>query len=296
MGWSEAEHEAHARHRAVALNMQPVASFDRIHKFTRAVTLLQQCGRIDVQQPGSFSARSTEIIAAKSAAAAVCTAMLLGHPTARELLQRLESNLDILQVLPRINQALDDPGSDLVNASHIVRDFLFIGAASRGSNCIMSSAGAPQEKSAAFFEMNSIKCVINVARELCPPSSSFNHDIPYEALTYPLTPDLTLNAGSLNLIKTASPSDFVLVHVPMKDEDPWCLAPNPPHYLFLPDTSFPRIRSSELESYLTTAGSTRHLTPTLFAPPPRLQALTHHPPSLFQPKLSNCLGNAIANP
>ena len=87
--------------------MQPVASFDRIHKFTRAVTLLQQCGRIDVQQPGSFSARSTEIIAAKSAAAAMCTAMLLGHPTARELLQRLESNLDILQVLPRINQALE---------------------------------------------------------------------------------------------------------------------------------------------------------------------------------------------
>lgn len=205
--------------------MQPAASFDRIHKFARAVTLLQQCGRIDVQQPGSFSARSAEILAAKSAAAAVCTALLLGHSTARELLQRLESHLDILQVLPRINQVLDDPGSDLVNASHIVRDFLFIGAASRGSNCIMSSAGAPLQKSAAFFEMNNIKCVINVARELCPPSSSFNYEIPYEALTYPLTPDLTLNADSLNLIKTASPSDFVLVHVPMKDEDPWCLPP-----------------------------------------------------------------------
>jgi hypothetical protein len=129
---------------------------------------------------------------------------------------------------------LDDPGSDLVNASHIVRDFLFVGAASRGSNCIMAPSGVPQHKSAAFFEMNNIKCVINVARELCPPSSSFSYELPYEALTYPLSPDITITAENLYRIKTASPSDLLVVHVPMKDEDKWwpqppAAPPPPPH-------------------------------------------------------------------
>ena len=219
--WRNSARRAPAPSRSRALNMQNILAHDRIQKFARAVTLLQQCGRIDAQQPGSFGARSVEILAAKSAAAAACSALFQSHSSARELLKGLESHLDMLQVLPRINQVLDDPGSDLANASHIVRDFLFIGAASRGSNCIMAPVGSPQPKSAAFMEMNNIKCVINVARELCPPSSSFRYELPYEALAYPFTPDLTLTAGDLHRIKTASPSDFVVVYVPMKDEDSW---------------------------------------------------------------------------
>ncbi len=67
--------------------MQPGPSHARIHKFARAVTLLQQCGRIDAEQPGSFGARSVEILAAKAAAAAACAALLQAHTSARELLQ-----------------------------------------------------------------------------------------------------------------------------------------------------------------------------------------------------------------
>ena len=167
--------------------MQPTPPIDGIIKFARAVTVLQQCGRIDANQPGSLGARSSELIATKSAAADACAALLQGHSSARNLLQTLESRLDTLQVLPRIERPLEDIGCNLVNASHIVRDFLFIGAASRGNNCIMAPAGASQHKSAEFFEMNNIKFVINVARELCPSATSFIHDIPYEDLKYPRT-------------------------------------------------------------------------------------------------------------
>ncbi len=248
--------------------MHPAPSVERIHKFARAVTLLQQCGRIDDQQPGSLAVRSSELIAAKADAAAACAALLQGLSSARDLLQRLESQLDVLQVLPRIDRPLDDPGCNLVNASHIVRDFLFIGAASRGSNCIMSPTGVPQPKSAAFFEMNNIKFIINVACELCPPSSSVKHDIPFEDLSYPIAPDVVVTPKSLQLASSAFLTDSVLVHIPMKDVDSWY---NPPPLCFQDQMSvFPSppshspptqpspdtcvIRTSELEAHLVVAG------------------------------------------
>ena len=255
--------------------MPPAPAIDSIHKFARAVTLLQQCGRIDTSQPGSLGTRSEELIAAKHAAGAASSALKQGHSNARQLLARLECSLDLLSLLPRIDQPLEDKGVTLVNASHVVRDFLFIGAGSRGSNSIMSSPHAPAPKAAAFFELNNIKFIINVARELCPPSPSFTHDLPFEHLSYPLKPDVTATPETLALIPPAPPSHLILVlppppspcsyppmgnslmqvNVPMKDEDPWSKP------LLLPPlilTSHPpSIRSSELESYLIVAGDAR---------------------------------------
>jgi hypothetical protein len=255
--------------------MNPAPSVERIYKFIRAVTLLQRCGRVDAEQSGSLAARSSELIAAKTDAAAACSALLQGLPSARDLLQRLESRLDVLQVLPRIERPLDDLGSNLVNASHIVRDFLFIGAASRGSNCIMSPKGVPQPKSAAFFEMNNIKFIINVACELCPPSSSFSHDIPFEDLSYPIAPDVVVTPKNLLLVSSsASLTDSVLVHIPMKDLDAWYPPPLFPHACTTkpqyppPLPSFPPpsvacfVRTAELEAHLVVAGDN-----PLVAPP-----------------------------
>jgi hypothetical protein len=226
------------------------------------------------------------------------------------LLQRLESQLDVLQVLPRIDRPLDDPGSNLVNASHIVRDFLFIGAASRGSNCIMSPTGVPQPKSAAFFEMNNIKFIINVACELCPPSSSVKHDIPFEDLSYPIAPDVVVTPKSLQLASSAFLTDSVLVHIPMKDVDAWynprpscfqdqiSVFPSPPSHP--PPPTHPSsdsfvIRTSELEAHLIVAGDSPlprqrrtyvHSRPTTVVP---LSSLC------LQPKLLKCPGAATAN-
>jgi hypothetical protein len=161
-------------------------------------------------------------MASKAAAISACIALLQGDSSSRDKLELLASHFNILKILPRIDKPLDDIGSNLVNASHVVRDFLFIGAGSRGSNCIMAPSGAPQLKSSAFFKMNNIKFVINVARELCPPSPSFTHDLPFEDLSYPHQPDLIVTRENLQLVSSAPPSHSIVVHIPMKDEDAWC--------------------------------------------------------------------------